>query len=116
MSARLRAFVRLSRLKFLAGGVIGGGFGTAMAGYERGSIVWLDYALAQLTITAFHLMTHYANDYFDRHADARSVPTPYSGGSGVLVEGLLAPAVALRAALVAAAFGVAGIALLLAVP
>jgi 1,4-dihydroxy-2-naphthoate octaprenyltransferase len=95
--------------------LIGGGFGTAMAGYERGGVVWLDYALAQLTVTAFHLMTHYANDYFDRHADARSVPTPYSGGSGVLVEGSLAPAVALRAALVAAAAGVGGIVLLVAI-
>ncbi len=54
-------------------------------------------------------MTHYANDYFDRHADTRAVPTPYSGGSGVLVEGLLAPGVALRAALVAATVGAAGV-------
>ena len=80
-----------------------------MAGYGRESIRWPDYALAQITITAFHLMTHYANDYFDRHADARAVPTPYSGGSGVLVEGLLVPGVALRAALVAATIGAAGV-------
>jgi 1,4-dihydroxy-2-naphthoate octaprenyltransferase len=103
------AFIRLSRLKFLMGGFVGGGFGTAMAAYEHGSVSWSLYALAQWTITAFHLMTHYANDYFDRHADARTVPTPYSGGSGVLVDGSLAPSVALCAALVCATVGACGI-------
>ena len=80
-----------------------------MAAYGGESVRWPDYALAQITITAFHLMTHYANDYFDRHADARAVPTPYSGGSGVLVEGLLAPGVALRAALAMATVGSMGV-------
>lgn len=107
MIAAGRAFVRLSRLKFLFGGFAGGGFGTAMAAYARGTVDWRPYAFAQVTITAFHLMTHYSNDYFDRHADVRSVPTPHSGGSGVLTQGLLAPAVALRAALGAAALGAA---------
>ncbi len=90
------AFFRLSRPKFLAGGLVGGGFGTAIAAYERGWVAWAAYALAQFTITSFHLMTHYANDYFDRHADAAGTPTPYSGGSGTLTDGSLAPAVAWR--------------------
>lgn len=70
------------------------------------------YAIAQCTITAFHLMTHYANDYFDRECDARSTQTPYSGGSGALVDGSLAPRVAFVAALVCAAVGFSGLALL----
>jgi len=112
LSAAVRAFIRLSRLKFLAGGFVGGGFGTAIAAYERGSVGWGTFALAQMTITALHLMTHYANDYFDRHADVRATRTPYSGGSGTLVDGSLPAVVALRAALVAAALGAAGIAAL----
>lgn len=104
----LRAFLRLSRVKFLAGGLVGGAFGTAIATYEGGRFDVCSYALAQATITSFHLMTHYANDYFDRRSDAIAVRTPYSGGSGTLVDGTLTPVVALRAALGGAGLGLLG--------
>ncbi|GAC1299410.1 MAG: prenyltransferase [Vulcanimicrobiaceae bacterium] len=115
MLSSVRAFVRLSRLKFLVGGFLGGAFGTAMAAGVTGHVDAIAYACAQGTITAFHLMTHYANDYFDRTFDARSIRTPYSGGSGALVDGSLAPRVGLAAALVAAGLGAAGIAALIGV-
>jgi 1,4-dihydroxy-2-naphthoate octaprenyltransferase len=105
----LRAFLRLTRPQFLAGGIAGGALGTSVAAYETGSVDWGAYAFAQLTISAFHLMTQYANDYFDRAGDALAVRTPFSGGSGVLVEGGLAPRVALQAALVCATAGAIGI-------
>jgi 1,4-dihydroxy-2-naphthoate octaprenyltransferase len=102
------AFVRLSRLKFLSGGLVGGAFGTAMSLAVGARFDILAYAFAQLTITSFHLMTHYANDYFDRAADVRSVRTPYSGGSGTLVDGSLSSRVALVAAGASASIGCAG--------
>ena len=108
MLAFLVALVRLSRLKFLAGGALGVGLGTALAAYERGAVDWGAYGIVQAVITSFQVMTHYANDYFDRRCDALALRTPYSGGSGVLVEGALRPATALRASLVAAATGLAG--------
>ena len=108
MLAAVLAFVRLSRLKFLAGGLVGGALGTAIAVTIGARFHVAAYALAQLTITAFHLMTHYTNDYFDRAADVRSVRTPYSGGSGALVDGSLAPRVALIAGIVCATIGFAG--------
>jgi len=110
----LAALWRLSRLKFLAGGLLGGGLGTAVAAFEGGGVDWGAYALAQTAITSLHLMTHYANDFFDRSSDALAVRTPFSGGSGVLVDGSLQPAVALRAAAVCAVVGLAAAALLLA--
>ncbi len=109
---RVLAFVRLSRLKFLAGGFVGGGLGGAVAAYERGSFVWGPFLLAQATIVAFHLMTHYTNDYFDRAADEHAVRTPFSGGSGALVDGSLPASTGLLAALGCAALGVAGCAIL----
>jgi len=112
---RLLAFVRLSRLKFLAGGLVGGALGAAVAAHERGTFSWSAFVLAQATIGAFHLMTHYANDHFDRESDARSVRTPYSGGSGALVDGSLPPGTGLRAALVCAALGAVGCVALVAV-
>ena len=106
MRAALAAFVRLSRLKFLAGGFLGVALGTIVAAYERGGRVdWNAYALAQGGVTAFQLMTQYANDYFDREPDAHSRRTPFSGGSGALVDGSLAPSVGLIAALVCLALG-----------
>jgi 1,4-dihydroxy-2-naphthoate polyprenyltransferase len=100
------SFARLGRPKFLLGGLLGGALGTAIACFQRGAIDWPAYALAQAAITSFHMMTHYANDYFDRDADALAVRTPFSGGSGVLVDGALAPRVALTAAVAAAALGI----------
>jgi len=45
-------------------------------------------------------MTHYSNDFFDLAADrANQTPTHWSGGSRVLVEERLSPAVALAAAI-----------------
>lgn len=102
------AFVRLSRLKFLAGGFAGGALGTSIAVHLGARFELVAYVFAQLTITAFHLMTHYANDYFDRAADVRSERTPYSGGSGALVDGSLDPRVARTAAVVCASIGCAG--------
>ena len=110
----LAAFVRLSRPKFLIGGFAGFGLGAAVAAYEGSRVSpWLYFA-GQAMVTAFHLMTHYANDYFDRHADRLTVQTAFAGGSGVLVSGALAAPVALVAALGCAAAGgiaVAGFAL-----
>ncbi len=104
----LPAFVRLSRLKFLLGGFVTGALGTAIAAYETGRVNAGAYALAQATITSLHLMTHYANDYFDRNSDVTAIRTPYSGGSGTLVDGTFSPAVALGAAAACAALGLAG--------
>ncbi|HEY2902718.1 MAG TPA: prenyltransferase, partial [Polyangia bacterium] len=73
-------------------------------------IDWRQYAWGQLAVTATQLMTHYANDYFDQEADrANTTPTRWSGGSRVLIAGVLPPSVALATAvlLAAIAFGTA---------
>ena len=96
----IQAFVRLARFKFLLGGFLGAALGTAVAVFERGTLSLGAYVLAQFTITTAHLMTQLANEYYDRASDARTERTPYSGGSGVLVEGALAPGIAIAAACV----------------
>ncbi|MBV9102104.1 MAG: prenyltransferase [Candidatus Eremiobacteraeota bacterium] len=105
--------MRLSRLKFLVGGVIGGALGTTVAAFAFGSVSWRWYALAQATITSLHLMTQYANEYFDRECDTGSERTPFSGGSGALQEGSMPAATALAAAMVCAVLGIGGAALLI---
>jgi 1,4-dihydroxy-2-naphthoate polyprenyltransferase len=101
------AFVRLSRPLFLYGGFAGVALGAALASYRGLRLDLATYLWAQGLVTAFQLMTHYANDYFDRDVDLDASRTPWSGGSGVLPSGALPAQVALIAALVCAALGLA---------
>ncbi len=99
-------FVRLSRPLFLYGGFAGVALGAAVARWAGHPLALGTYLWAQLMVTAFHLMVHYANDYYDRESDA--LPgrrTQWSGGSGVLPAGDLPASVALVAAGVCAAIG-----------
>jgi 1,4-dihydroxy-2-naphthoate polyprenyltransferase len=108
MTARsLVAFVRLGRPLFLGGGFLLFGLGAAIAAATGHAIDGTRYALGQLAVTAFQLMTHYANEYYDYEADrANTTPTAWSGGSRVLPAGELPRHVALAAALVLAGLGV----------
>ena len=102
------AFIRLGRPLFLGGGFLLYALGALIAAVHGHAIDVHRYALGQGAVTAFQLMTHYANDYFDYDADRANVtPTKWSGGSRVLVEGALPRKVALIAALVLAAIGIA---------
>jgi 1,4-dihydroxy-2-naphthoate polyprenyltransferase len=102
---RLRAFVRLSRPLFLYGGFAGVALGAAVAAWTGRRLDATTYVWAQGLVTAFHLMVHYANDYFDQECDAGATRTAWSGGSGILTAGELPPRVALIAALGCAALG-----------
>lgn len=105
MSAIL-PFIRLGRPLFLGGGFLMYGLGAAIAAWQGHAIDIRRYGLGQLAVTAFQLMTHYANDYYDYEADrANATPTRWSGGSRVLANGELPRRVALVAALVLAALG-----------
>lgn len=102
------AFLRLGRLQFLGGGFLLYGLGAVIAVLHGAAIDPALYALGQGVVTAFQLMTHYANDYFDYDADvANTTPTAWSGGSRVLPTGELPKRVALIAALVLAVIGAA---------
>jgi 1,4-dihydroxy-2-naphthoate octaprenyltransferase len=94
------AFIRLGRPHFLVGGLVLHGLGIAMALYVGARLNLPALLWGQAAISAIQLMTHYSNDFFDLAADrANHTPTHWSGGSRVLVEGRLSPAVALVAAL-----------------
>jgi 1,4-dihydroxy-2-naphthoate octaprenyltransferase len=100
---KLLALIRLGRPLFLGGGFILFALGSIIAGHP---INVSRYIIGQCAVTAFQLMTHYANDYFDYEADqANQTPTKWSGGSRVLPAGELPRQVALVAAGVLAALG-----------
>jgi 1,4-dihydroxy-2-naphthoate octaprenyltransferase len=110
LSAAVRdffAFVRLGRPLFLLGGFVLYGLGAAVAVAQGRTIELSVYLLGQVVITAFQVMTHYANDYFDYEADrANATPTRWSGGSRVLTRDEVPRGAALAGALGAAAVGI----------
>jgi 1,4-dihydroxy-2-naphthoate octaprenyltransferase len=101
LRARLAAFVRLGRPEFLAYSLLLYGLGSAAFAAEGRAIALARWAHGLAFVWAAHLMTHYCNERFDLPADAKNLaPTRWTGGSRVLVEGRLTPAVSLVAALV----------------
>src|SRR5512144_906411 len=102
------AFVKLTRPMFLGGAVLLYLLGAALAWTQGISIDWTRLVLGQLLVTSIQLTTHYANEYYDYEVDAAigSARTPFSGGSGILVNGQLDRAVALHATQVCLVFAV----------
>jgi 1,4-dihydroxy-2-naphthoate polyprenyltransferase len=100
-AAKLAAFIKLGRPRFLLGGFVFHALGAAVAAHRGTSFDAVRFVVGQLVVTATQLGTHYANDYFDLAVDrANRTPTRWSGGSRVLPDGLLAPGVALKAAVI----------------
>jgi 1,4-dihydroxy-2-naphthoate octaprenyltransferase len=102
------AFIRLGRPLFLVGGFILYGLGAAVAAHLGTPIALERYLLGQSAVTTIQLMTHYCNDYFDYEGDVINTnPTPWSGGSRVLVRSEVPRTAALVAAMILAAIAVA---------
>lgn len=101
LPGRLTAFIRLGRPKFLFQSMMVVGLGVTAAQHEGHGFSPAWYVGTLLFGWAAHLMTHYCNEYFDLEADrANHSPTSWTGGSRVLVDGLLPPLVSLGAAFV----------------
>ena len=86
-------WLRAVRARFLAASAIAVGVGLA-ASLSRGDPP--DLAAAGLTLAgvlALHASVDLLNDYWDhrRGIDAQTTKTPFSGGTGVIGEGLLSP-------------------------
>jgi 1,4-dihydroxy-2-naphthoate octaprenyltransferase len=105
MMRALAAFARLSRPLFLYGGLAGVALGASLAAWRGHVVDRPTYVWIQLMVTAFQLMVHYANDYFDRDGDRNATRTAWSGGSGILADGTLPPSVGSIAAAIAGALG-----------
>lgn len=98
---KVLGFVRLARPKFLLYSWLLYSLGATLgfSGEAMGSTG--GYLLGLLFIWAAHLMTHFCNEYFDLAADrANPSPTGWTGGSRVLVNGVLNPTASIGAAFV----------------
>jgi 1,4-dihydroxy-2-naphthoate polyprenyltransferase len=108
MLRRVVAFIALGRPLFLAGGFIMHALGVVIALYNGAPLNLSVLLWGQIAITATQWMTHYGNDYFDLSADRlNQTPTNWSGGSRVLLNGVVPPRAALVGALLFAAIALA---------
>lgn len=99
---------RASRPKFLVASaapvLVGSCLGYATVGFFN----WPLFILALLAIMAIHSGANMANDYFDHlsgNDGANKNPTPFSGGSRYIQEGILSPKTILLTALLALIVG-----------
>ncbi|MDC0707490.1 prenyltransferase [Stigmatella sp. ncwal1] len=102
--------LELGRVKFLLYSPILYTVGAIIPTLGGGSIDALRFIHGVAFTWITHLMTHYCNEYYDLEPDrANKAPSPWTGGSRVLVKGLLEPKLSLHIA-----YALAGVSLVLA--
>jgi 1,4-dihydroxy-2-naphthoate octaprenyltransferase len=95
---QLSALIAMSRPAILPSGVLAYAVGVAM-GYAETRSLPLTAVLAGLLVTMLaNLVAHFADEYADVDTDSLARHRLFSGGSGVLPAGRVAPALALHAA------------------
>ncbi len=83
-------WVRAARLQLHTIGFTPLLLGNIAAWYEHGYFSWPRFILSFLIGLLIHLITAFVNDVADIHTDEANLSrTPFSGGSGVVVEGQL---------------------------
>lgn len=103
----LKVWLRAVRIKFLLASIISVCLGLAINGWQNKTI---DIGFAVLTfvgVATLHASVDLLNDYWDykRQIDTDTKRTKFSGGTGVLPEGLLKPGQVYQAGIVMLAIG-----------
>ncbi|MCQ9206901.1 MAG: 1,4-dihydroxy-2-naphthoate octaprenyltransferase [Omnitrophica bacterium] len=90
----LKIWIKAIRVPFFTATIIPVAFGSIFAWSEAGNFFWGRFWLAMLGALFAHAGTNLANDYFDHLSgcdEANTTPTPFSGGSRVIQDGLIRP-------------------------
>ena len=95
----LSSWFRVIRVKFLLASVIAVCLGLAISWSKNQTIDIVNASLTFAGVIALHASVDLLNDYWDfkRRIDTETKRTKFSGGTGVLPEGLLQPAEVYRA-------------------
>jgi 1,4-dihydroxy-2-naphthoate octaprenyltransferase len=90
----MKKWIVAIRAPFFTASVAPALVGVAVAFYEGYGVNWWHAALTLVGLLAIHGGTNLANDYFDhvtRDDWVNLTPTPFSGGSRVIQEGIISP-------------------------
>ena len=95
----LKVWLRVVRIKFLLASIISVCLGLAINGWQNKTFDLEFAALTFVGVAALHASVDLLNDYWDykRQIDTDTKRTKFSGGTGVLPEGLLKPSQVYRA-------------------
>jgi len=98
----LSSWFRVIRVKFLLASAIAVCLGLAINWWQNQTIDLVYAGLTFVGVIALHASVDLLNDYWDfkRDIDTKTKKTKFSGGSGVLPEGLLLPNEVYRAGLI----------------
>lgn len=98
----LSSWFRVIRVKFLLASVIAVCLGLAINWWQNQTIDLVYAGLTFVGVIALHASVDLLNDYWDfkRNIDTKTKRTKFSGGTGVLPEGLLRPNEVYRAGLI----------------
>jgi 1,4-dihydroxy-2-naphthoate octaprenyltransferase len=90
---KLTIWIKETRPQFLILSVVLVLLGTSVA-FKYGYFNWIKFFLTTAGLLLAHISVNVLNDYFDYKSgiDKNTIPTAFSGGSGMLVKGLLKPA------------------------
>ena len=105
----LSVWFRVIRLRFLLSSVIAVCLGLAINWFQNQTIDAINAALTFAGVIALHASVDLLNDYWDfkRNIDTKTKRTKFSGGTGVLPEGLLKPKEVYVAGVIALILGAA---------
>jgi 1,4-dihydroxy-2-naphthoate octaprenyltransferase len=96
---QFRLILRLARFRFLIPGFLIYVLGALLAIIDGARIDPIKFLFGYAIFGSAHLSVSFSNDYFDREADKIATQTPFSGGSGVLVQHPELSSLALRIAI-----------------
>jgi 1,4-dihydroxy-2-naphthoate polyprenyltransferase len=89
-----KIWLKAIRVPFFTATIIPVALGSIIAWHDTGNLMWINFLLTMLGAIFIHAGTNLANDYFDHLSgcdEANPTPTPFSGGSRVIQEGLIPP-------------------------
>jgi 1,4-dihydroxy-2-naphthoate octaprenyltransferase len=82
----LKLILKLARFRFLIPGLLIFTLGALLAVVNGAILDPIKFLFGYAIFGTAHLSVSFSNDYFDREADRTAKQTPFSGGSGVLVQ------------------------------
>jgi len=86
-SQKILWFIKLCRLRFLIYSPIMYSIGVSIARNEEKSIDFYLFGIGLIFVWNTHVMTHFFNEFYDYQADCNNKnPSPWTGGSRVLVQ------------------------------
>lgn len=89
-----KTWLKAIRAPFFTATIIPVVLGAIVAWYDTGNFMWMRFWLTLIGAILIHAGTNLANDYFDHLSGCDALnpnPTPFSGGSRVIQDGLIAP-------------------------